>query len=298
MKEFIQSAKRTPYQSLASLLILFFTLFLSLFFFNLTSFFNGVLDYVETRPQVTVYFNVKTPESEIVKVRQSIESSGKSSSIKYISQKEALKVYRELNRDNPLLLEMVSSDILPASLEVYASRPEYLTQIAQFMQKQPNVDEVNFQQNIVDRLISLTTILRRVSMAMLLFLLLTAIVVLMTTTAFKIALKKDEIEILQLLGASKSYIRGPFLGEGVFFGFLAGSFAFVVFGLIFLSLRGFFASYLSTVPPLALGGLSSLHLFVWPPSLEFIALTYVLTIFFGMTIGFVGTMLASSKYIK
>ena len=63
------------------------------------------------------------------------------------------------------------------------------------------------------------------------FLMFTSIVVLVTTTAFKIALKKDEIELLGLLGASKFYIRKPFLEEGIFFGLVSGTLAFATFYL-------------------------------------------------------------------
>src|SRR5687768_5712459 len=121
MNDLITSIKRAPYQSAASFLILFFTLFLSLFFFNLTSFLNGILGYVETRPHVTVYFQKQTQEGDIFKIRDSIKAGGKAESVKYISKAEALKIYKELNRDDPLLLEMVSADILPPSLEIYTT---------------------------------------------------------------------------------------------------------------------------------------------------------------------------------
>lgn len=298
MREVIKTAKRAPYQTLASLLILFFTLFLSLFFFNITSFFNGVLDYVETRPQVTVYFSTKTPEEDIMKIKKAIENSGKASQIKYVSQKEALKIYKNLNKDNPLLLEMVSSDILPASLEIYAAKPVYLSEIATFLNKQPSVDEVGFQKNIVDRLLMLTKILRRISVLLFVFLIITSIVVLITTTAFKIALKKDEIELLQLLGASTFYIRQPFLKEGVFFGWLSATIAYGVFLILALSLSGFFNTYLSELPKLSFYGLSGLGLYVWPPSIEFWIFSYLLIAVFGIGIGLVGTYAATSKYIR
>jgi len=59
MKEIFTSLRRTPYQSLAGFLVLFFTLFLSLVLLISLSFVNGFLSYIETRPQVTVYFQPK-----------------------------------------------------------------------------------------------------------------------------------------------------------------------------------------------------------------------------------------------
>lgn len=297
MRSFLDSAKRTPYQSLASLLILFFTLFMALFFFTLTSFFSSMLSYVETRPQVTVYFNTTTKTDQISRIKDAIVQSQKALSVKYVSQAQALQIYRDLNRDNPQLLEMVSADILPASLEIYAKKPEYLTEIASFLKKQPGVDEVNFQKSIVDKLHTLTTVLRSVSTGIFAFLLFTSIIVLITTTAFKIALKKDEIELLDLLGASKFYIRKPFLQEGLFFGFVSGTASFVLFYGAYFSLKSFLTAYLIGIPSLSFYGLTNLQLFVWPPSVAFITLSYVLTIMFGMVIGLLGNYIATSKYI-
>ncbi len=298
MKDILTSIRRTPYQSLTSFLILFFTLFLSLFFFNMTSFFNGILSYVETRPQVTVYFQDKVEESDIFKIRDEVSATGKTTSIKYVSKDEALQIYKDLNKNNPLLLEMVTAEILPASLEVYATKPEYLSQIAEFLKKQNGIDEVVFQKNIVDKLVGLTTILRRISVFVLFFLLVISVIVLMTTTAFKIALKKDEIELMTLLGASKSYVRKPFILEGVFFGIGSGTLAFLFFYLIFLYFNTFFKSYLAGIPTLPFYNLGGLNIYVWPPSLNFVLLSYFAVILFGAGIGFVGNYISTSKYIK
>lgn len=298
MNEVFTSVRRTPYQSLASFLILFFTLFLSLFFFNLTSFFNGILSYVETKPQVTVYFQNQTKESEIFKIKQTVESSGKALSVKYISKQDALKIYRELNKNNPLLLEMVTADILPASLEIFASKPSYLLEIAEYLKKQPGIDEVVFQKDIVTKLLDLTSVLRRVSLFVFFFLIIITFIVLMTTTAFKIALKKDEIELLRFLGASTFYIRKPFLFEGVLFGFTSGSLAFAFFYLIFLYFYPFLSSYLSGIPALPFYNLETVKLFVWPPSINFIIFSYILTVLFGIAIGFIGNFFSTSKYIS
>lgn len=298
MNELWTSIRRTPYQSLASFLILFFTLFLALFFFNMISFFYGILSYVEGKPQVTVYFQNQTKDDDVKRLQQELTSTGKTVSVKYISKQDALKIYRDLNKNNPLLLEMVSADILPASLEVYAKRPEYLSQIADYLKKQPGVDEVVFQKDIVDKLVSLTTVLRRVSLFIFLFLLTISFIVLMTTTAFKIALKKDEIELLRLLGASTFYIRKPFLLEGSFFGAISGTLAFVIFYLIFFYLSPFLSSYLTGIPQLPFLNLGSSNVYVWPPSINFMLLSFSLTIFSGILIGLVGNFLSTSKYIK
>src|SRR3990167_8831220 len=282
MKDILTSIKRTPYQSLGSFMILFFTLFLSLFFFTMTSFFYGVLSYVETRPQVIAYFNVDSKEKDILQIKTNIEKTGKTTSVNYVSQKNALKIYKELNKDNPLLLEMVSENILPASIEVFAKKPIYLKEIAEFLKHQKNIDEVNYQKDIVDRLVILTTILRRVSIGILAFLILISIIVLLTTAAFKISVKREEIEVLQLIGASQGYVRKPFILEGLFFGFTSGTTAFLIFYGLFAYFNPFLSSYLSGIPRLSFYNLTGYNLYVFPPSLEYIIFSYLITVIFGM----------------
>ncbi len=298
MRDTLTSIRRAPYQSLASFLILFFTLFLALFFFNMTAFFNGILGYVATQPQVTVYFQTETKQADISQLKQQLEATGKVARVEYVSKEQALTIYKELNKKNPLLLEMVSADILPASLEIFTTKPEYLSEIDQYARQQAIVDEVVFQRDIVDKLVSLTNNLRRMSLLILAFLVSTSFIVLMTTSAFKIALKKDEIQLLRFLGASKWYIRRPFLHEGVFFGWASATFAFMVYYALFFYSKTFLDSYLTGITNLPFFGLEAYNLYVWPPSWEYIGLTYATIVFFGTMIGFMGNYLATSKYIK
>jgi len=297
MKEIIKSIKRAPYQSLTAFLVLFFTLFLSTALFISITFLQSLLNYVETRPQVTVYFQTKTTPDNIFKVRDDLQASGKVLSIKYISQEEAFNIYKSLNKDNPLLLEMVTADILPASLEIYAKKPIFLPEIAEYLKKQPGVDEVVFQKDIVNRLLSLTNVVRKLGIGFFAFLIFMAVVVLMTTASFKIALKKDEIQLIQLLGAKKSYIRRPFLFEGAFFGLTASLISFLIIAGVLAYFNPSLGSYLKGIPSLSLN-LEFYQLPVWPLNLIFIAVTFSLSAFFGIGIALLSTYLATNKYLE
>jgi cell division transport system permease protein len=297
MKEILVSIRRAPYQSLAAFLVLFFTLFLSTALFFSLSFLHGILGYVETRPQVTVYFQPKTPEPDIFRIRDEVVNTGKTLSVKYVSQTEALKIYKEMNKDNPLLLEMVSSDILPASLEVFAQKPSYLSEIADFLKKQPPVDEVSFQKDIVDRLMTLTSILRKITIVFFTFLLMMSIIVLTTTTMFKIALKKDEIELLRLLGATSFYVKKPFLVEGVYYALFSTLASFLILAAIIFYFNPFLGSYLGDINNLNLN-FGFFELTVWPINVVFLTVTFGLSFLFGVGIAVVANLLATNKYLK
>jgi cell division transport system permease protein len=297
MKEILKSIRRTPYQSLSAFLTLFFSLFLSAVIFISLAFLYGLLAYIETRPQVTVYFQTNVEENKIFKIREDLNNSGKVTSVKYISQKEAFEIYKKLNKDNPLLLEMISSDILPASLEIYAKKPIFLPEIAEYLKKQPGVDEVQFQKDIVDRLLTLTNILRTAAISFFIFLILMTIIVLTTSISFKIALRKEEIELLRLIGASDFYIRKPFLKESFFLGFIAVTSSFIlIVGLLFY-FQPFLNSYLRGIPHLFLS-LDNFQIQVWPLSLIFLGITYIFSLFFGLSISSIATYFATKKYLK
>jgi cell division transport system permease protein len=296
MRDFLISIKRTPFQSAASFLVLFFSLFLTFFLLFSLAFFEGILAYLETRPQIIAYFQPKTNENEIFKIRDELVSSGKVLSINYTNQKEAFENYKKMNQDNPLLLEMVSADILPPSLEIYAKKPIFLPQIAEYLKKQASVDEVQFQKDILDRLLTLTSILRKISLTFFIYLFLMTTTVLITITHFKIALKKEEIEILNLLGASYSYIRRPFLKEAFFMAIFASIFAFSIILAILFYFQPFLNSYLQGISSLSLNILN-FNLLIWPINWSFLSITFLVTSLFGVLVSLFSTFLATKKYL-
>lgn len=298
MREILTGLKRTPYQTAAAFLVLFFTLLLAGILFVSLSFLHGLLRYVETRPQVIVYFQSKTPENEILQVRDNVMNTDKVSSVKYVSKQEAYNIYKDLTKDNPLLLEMTSADVLPASLEIFAKEPEYLPQLAEFLKTQPRVDEVQFQETVVDRLLNLTNIVRQATMVLFSYLIVMSIIVLITTTSFKIALKKDEIELMQLLGASKWYIKKPFVKESIFLGFMAATIATGLLVGILVGSNGALQNYLEGIPSLQLAiGYNLGNIPVWPINPIFLLTTYGLIASFGMAIAFIASYFGTDRYL-
>lgn len=297
MNSIFTSIKRTPFQSLASFSVLFFTLFLATSVVFTLSFLYGLLGYVETRPQVTVYFKNEASESDIFKMRDELVNSNKVASVNYVSKNDAFKIYRELNKDNPLLLEMVTADILPASLEIYAKKPVFLPEIAKAIENKVGVDEVDFQKIIVERLVNLTNTIRIGSLIFFIFLIFNALITLLSLGHFKIALKKDEIELNKLLGASDFYIQKPFVKEGLFFGITSSLTAFGIFASILFYLQPFFSSYLKGVANLILD-LDFVKLPVWPLNPLFLITVLLLIMVSGIIISVLSSLLATKKYLK
>ena len=297
MNQIWTSIRRTPYQSFSAFLILFFTLFLTLILFVSLTFLYGTLNYLETKPQVTVYFQKKTPETQIFKIREELMNSGKVLNIKYTNQNEAFNIYKQDNKDNPLLLEMVSADILPSSLEIYAKKPIFLPEIAEYLKKQGDIDEVQYEKDIIDKLLILTNTIRMSALIFFSYLILMSIVVLTTMILFKIALKESEIALLRLIGATNFYIRKPYIMESLFLGFTASLLSFGIFSSIVLYFNPFLQSYLKGITNLSVD-VFNYSLVIWPLNYIFFAIVFVSISLFGAIIASVASYIATNKYLK
>lgn len=220
-----KSIRRSPYQAVAAGLILFLTFFIgySLVFFMLGS--NKLLQYFESRPQVTAFFKQTTSKEQLELYKQDFMSDALVKDVKYVSQDEALEIYKQQSGNDPTLLELVTADILPPSLEVSTNKLEDLAPIAEKLSKLEGIDEVVYQKDVVDSLRHWTTLLRQIGLGVLIVFLTTSLLVILVITSIRIASKKSEIRILRLMGATKWYIQLPFILEGVFYGLIGSSLA-------------------------------------------------------------------------
>ena len=216
--------RRSPYQALSAVAIMTLTFFTITVFSILTIISIRFISYFESRPQLTVFFKDAADRSEISKLEKSLEDTGKTSSITYVSKEEALKIYKQQNKSDPILLDLVTSDILPASIEVQANQAQDLANLATIVKSSDLVEEVVFQKDIVDTLVSWTNAVRRVGIAVIVILVTVSTLIIITIIGIKITVRREEIETMRLLGASNWFIRAPFILEGAFYGFIGSVF--------------------------------------------------------------------------
>lgn len=237
MKRIIEFTKRnirrTPYQAIAASMVMFLTFFAALTFILLAVGSQRTLLYFESRPQVIVFFKDGVDNGDIVALEEALKKDPRVSATKYVSKEDALKKYQEDNKDEPFLLELVSASILPASLEISTKTPEDLIPISEVLSKEPAVEQVFIPKDVIERLTSITRIIRIVGGTTVAFLMVFATLVILMIIGFKIRLKRGEIEIMRLIGASPAFIRNPFILEGMFYGVVGALLAWVVsYGLL------------------------------------------------------------------
>src|SRR5258706_6474267 len=144
--------RRSPYQALAAILIMMLTfLAVSVFTFLITGS-SRVITYFESKPQVTAFFKDDAKQADIDVLKSKLNATGKIASMKFVSKQDALQIYREQNKNDPLLLELVTADILPSSLEISAVNLTDLNDLSTFLKNDPSVQEVVYQKDVVNTL--------------------------------------------------------------------------------------------------------------------------------------------------
>ncbi|MEK7129449.1 MAG: permease-like cell division protein FtsX [Patescibacteria group bacterium] len=286
--------RRSPYQALAAVTTMFVTFLLAgiVFLSVVASFFT--LQYFEGKPQITVFMADKSDKQEAEGLGKTLEQTGKVASVTYVSKEDALAIYREQNKNDPLLLEMVTADILPASLEISAKEPKYLADLVPIIKEASGVEEVVYQKDVVDALIAWTNAIRLIGGVLTGLLAFNSILTIMTVVGMKIALKREEIDVLRLVGASRWYIRLPFVLEGGLYGIGGALLSWAIIMLLVIWLQPVLFGFLGMIPPFSSILLSATSTPFIVSSLGFLGGLLVT----GFFLGSVGSLIALGRYLK
>lgn len=281
-----QHIRRSPYQAAAAVMIMTLTMFVGLSVFLISLGSDRMLSYLERRPRIIAFFNDKvTSKKDVQGIITELEKTSKTASVKFVSKDQALEIYRSDNKNDPLLLELVSANTLPTSLEISAKSVADLPQLHKILKKAPNLEDISYQKDVINNLIPILDKIRKFGIILVSFLVLTTLFTIVTIIGMKISLRKDEIEVERLVGASKWYIRAPFLLEGIFYGLIGGVISWAV---VYLLLE-------ASTPQLApfLSGLALL-----PVSPVFMLEVLVIVAGGGALVGALGSALAVRRYLK
>ena len=280
-----RNIRRTPFQAIAAIMVMFLTFLALLTFILLGAGSQLALKYFESKPQVIVFFKEGTTNEDIQTIENALSQESRVTKTKFVSKEDALKIYQEKNKKDPALLELVTANILPASLEISTKDPQDLAPIAEILKKEPVISEVIVPEDVIQTLTSLTTIIRLVGLGTVSFLMIFATLVIVMIIGFKIRLRRNEIEIMRLLGASPPFIRNPFIFEGIFYGLAGAISAWVLsWGLLW-----YFTPFLQ-------GYLGEVQLLPVDPIFMLILLAFVS--FVALVLGGLGSISAVKRYLK
>ncbi|HLA03993.1 MAG TPA: permease-like cell division protein FtsX [Patescibacteria group bacterium] len=285
IKKTVKLLRRSPYQALAAALAMSLTFFVSSIFIILIIGGQIVLNYIEQRPEVIVFFADEANQTEIDDLTSKVRSTGLTKEIKFVSKEEALAIYRERNKDDPLLLESVTADFLPRSIDISVNRASDIKQITELAQGSEHVDKVITPENLVEQLVKWTKTIRLGGLVFVSTLLSISFLIIIMVIGMRIAIRREEVSIMSLVGATKWYIARPFFIEGSLYGILGASVSVLLIYVLLLFYSPQIQNFLGDIRVFPINPLFFLYL--WAAE----ALTAAL-------IGIIGAAIALYRYLK
>jgi cell division transport system permease protein len=276
---------RSPNQALGAILVMTLTFFIGniIFFIALAS--QITLVFVESQPNVIAFLKDEATDPEVEELKSLLTSTGAVKNITYVSKEEALRIYHNLTKDDPILQEYVTASTLPASLRVSATDPTKLDVFRDILSKERAVESVTYPKDIKDKITAWSNGIRTFGVGVIVFLILTSTIITLIVISLNISTYKDEIEIMRLVGATSSYIRIPFILEGILYGLVSAILSTLVFWLVILYFTPPLRDFFQNIP-------------VLPIQLKIIGLLLVTEIALGLLIGITAALGATRKYLK
>lgn len=233
-KTAMDSIKRSPFQAVSAIFVMTLTFFVATVVSILVYASNKSISYFETRPQIIAFLKDETSTEAKDALMQRVESDTRIKNVKFVPKDEALEIYKKATEDNPLLAELVSPSIFPASIEFSVVDLKDAESVIDSVKSEAIVDQVGFTANlggekslndVVTRLKIVGYYLRLGGLVFVGVLALTSFLMLLVIVSMRVTSRKGEIEILSLIGATPSFVRSPIVIEALIysvFGVIAG----------------------------------------------------------------------------
>ncbi|KKQ60069.1 MAG: Cell division protein FtsX [Parcubacteria group bacterium GW2011_GWC1_38_22] len=201
---------------------------------------NIVLQNIQDKINVSVYFNPDVEESRILEIKESLVGFQEIKTIDYVSKEKALSQFKKLGEKNPSInqaLDEIGENPLLSALVIRAKNPTEYDIIVKAIKGSSfsgSIGRIDFEENqvAIERLTGIMKIVEQVGLT--LGIVFVFIGILITFNAIRLTMyaHKQEFEIMRLVGASNIYIRMPFVFEGIFYGVVS---AFVVMLALFIT---------------------------------------------------------------
>lgn len=230
------SFMRNGWLSTATIMVMAMVLFVLGNLIFLGAFAGTALDALESKIDISVYFKPEAGEEEVLAVRDEIAALPDVAEVQYVSKEEALARFSELHKNNALItdaLAEIGENPLQASVAIRARDTEKFASISEFLldRNYPAVDKINYFENetVINRLSSIVGTVRTSGVGLVLLLAFIAVLVAFNTIRLAIYTMREEIGIMRLVGATKWFVRGPFVVSGVLYGIIAAGITTLIF---------------------------------------------------------------------
>ena len=286
LKEGIQNLFKNKKSTISCLMIMIATMLIFGLFFVIGENINAFVKSVADAQGIRVFVINTATDEEIEQVGKDILEIDGVRDAKYISKEEGLETMREKFGDE-LMAGYIERNIFPASYEVTLTDLELNNSVQESLRQIPNVEDLRSSNPTIEQIIRLAKGIKIVTWVILVLLIVISTAIIANTIKLTVHARRKEISIMKYVGATNSFIRWPFLVEGVIIGVLAGLISVGIIGLSYTYIAG------------KLSGTTFLELANWQ-LIDFsnmFELILVVYLSLGVGIGAIGSGISMKKYL-
>jgi len=232
---------RNAFVSLAAIFVMTVALFVIGSTMMVNKLLDVTLDNIQDKVDINVYFVPSADQKDIDSLQIALEALPDVERVIFTSREEALAQFSSRYQGDETImqgLEELGDNPLGASLSIRAKETSQYEDINRFLEEQqalenpqqPLIDEVNFPKNkdAIDRLTAIIGAVERSTVVTLFVLVVAAVAITFNTVRLAIYTAREEISVMRLVGASNSFIRGPFMLQGIMYGVISGVLALLI----------------------------------------------------------------------
>lgn len=230
VKTGLQNFVRNAWLSIAAMSVMMITLGIMLFSFIANATFTNTVAKLTDKIDISVYLKDSVEPAKREELISDLKKVGNVKSVEYVSKEQALEEYKRANENNiDLLLAISQTDNpLPASLRIKPVDVNKIDEIKNFVErpevKQLQSDETSYsgdRKEAIDKITGATKFFSQAGLVAAGVFSLISMLIIFNTIQMAIFNRRDELQIMRLLGASTWYIRGPFIVETLFYGIIS-----------------------------------------------------------------------------
>lgn len=291
----IKNIFRNKMFSFASIMTMAASIFIFGLFFSILLNFTVILRNVETNVGVTVFFNEDVDQVQIDKIGDAIASRDDVKEVRYISADEAWEIFSQQyfkgneeasagfknNNDNPLANS--------AHFEVYVNSIERQDQLVDDISAMDGVRQVNQSQKASTTLSTINRLILIVSSIIILILLVVSVFLISNTVSVGVSVRREEIAIMKLIGATNAFVRLPFILEGIVIGIIGAVIPLIILYFLYDRAVNYILTRFSVLENFMNGLL---------PVGQVFNILIPIALILGVVIGLIGSLVTVHKHLK
>lgn len=271
--------------AVASILTVTLSMFILGVFLSAVLNINHMATYLESQVEMTVYLKDGIKTDDVMAVGKQLKQLNGLKGISFTNKDQALANFRESMGDQAALLDSMNGNPLPASYKISFQSPDQLQDAVNLVKKYPQVDDVQYGQEIVEQLYRVAQFIRISGIILILFLAAAELFIISNTIRLTVFARRREIQIMKYVGATNGFVRWPFLFEGMLIGFIGSGISSILLWLCYRMIQ----------EEIHNAGLVFIPLLAMYP---FIVHVVIFLLAAGIIIGALGSAISLRKYMK